>query len=115
MSGPIWPLPITPIFEMVRLPSLNGMAEPYQRDTSERNHRKALHYRERQGDEPVSEIRTTRLVLRPWRDSDLEPFAALNADPRVMDSCRSRSTGRRATPWRAGSATGSRSGASACG
>lgn len=26
-----------------------------------------------------------RLVLRPWRSSDLAPFAALNADPRVME------------------------------
>jgi RimJ/RimL family protein N-acetyltransferase len=25
-----------------------------------------------------------RVLLRPWRDSDLEPFAALNADPEVM-------------------------------
>jgi len=24
-------------------------------------------------------------VLRPWRDADLSPFAALNADPRVME------------------------------
>jgi RimJ/RimL family protein N-acetyltransferase len=24
-------------------------------------------------------------VLRPWRDADLAPFAALNADPRVME------------------------------
>lgn len=31
-------------------------------------------------------IRTTaRLRLRPWRDSDLEPFAAMNADPLVME------------------------------
>jgi RimJ/RimL family protein N-acetyltransferase len=30
-------------------------------------------------------IRTTRLVLREWRDADLEPFAALNADPRVRE------------------------------
>lgn len=30
-------------------------------------------------------LRTRRLVLRPWRDSDLEPFAALNADPEVME------------------------------
>src|SRR5579863_10266085 len=30
-------------------------------------------------------LRTERLVLRPWRDPDLEPFAALNADPRVME------------------------------
>lgn len=30
-------------------------------------------------------IRTSRLVLREWRDKDLEPFAALNADPAVME------------------------------
>lgn len=29
-------------------------------------------------------LRTERLVLRPWREADLEPFAALNADPEVM-------------------------------
>lgn len=29
-------------------------------------------------------LETERLKLRPWRDSDLEPFAALNADPEVM-------------------------------
>lgn len=28
---------------------------------------------------------TDRLVLRRWRDTDLEPFAALNADPIVME------------------------------
>ena len=30
-------------------------------------------------------IRTARLVLRQWRDEDLVPFAALNADPVVME------------------------------
>ena len=30
-------------------------------------------------------IRTERLVHRPWRDADLAPFAALNADPEVME------------------------------
>ena len=30
-------------------------------------------------------ISTERLLLRPWRREDLEPFAALNADPRVME------------------------------
>jgi len=30
------------------------------------------------------EIATKRLRLRPWLDSDRAPFAALNADPRVM-------------------------------
>ncbi len=29
-------------------------------------------------------INTERLVLRRWRDSDREPFAALNADPETM-------------------------------
>src|SRR5262245_19097313 len=30
-------------------------------------------------------IRTKRLLLRDWQESDLAPFAALNADPRVME------------------------------
>jgi ribosomal-protein-alanine N-acetyltransferase len=30
-------------------------------------------------------LRTDRLVLRRWRASDREPFAALNADPVVME------------------------------
>jgi ribosomal-protein-alanine N-acetyltransferase len=30
------------------------------------------------------ELETERLLLRRWRDSDREPFAALNADPEVM-------------------------------
>jgi RimJ/RimL family protein N-acetyltransferase len=30
-------------------------------------------------------LRTERLVLRPWRDADRAPFAALNADPDVME------------------------------
>jgi ribosomal-protein-alanine N-acetyltransferase len=32
-----------------------------------------------------AELRTARLRLRPWRPTDREPFAALNADPRVME------------------------------
>jgi 3-dehydroquinate dehydratase/shikimate dehydrogenase len=31
------------------------------------------------------EIQTERLKLRQWRQEDLEPFAALNADPRVRE------------------------------
>lgn len=31
------------------------------------------------------EPETERLRLRQWRESDLEPFARLNADPRVME------------------------------
>jgi RimJ/RimL family protein N-acetyltransferase len=30
-------------------------------------------------------VRTSRLLLRAWRASDREPFAAMNADPRVME------------------------------
>ena len=30
-------------------------------------------------------LSTARLHLRPWRESDLAPFAALNADARVME------------------------------
>ena len=33
----------------------------------------------------MTELRTERLLLRPWRDEDREPFAALNADPEVME------------------------------
>jgi RimJ/RimL family protein N-acetyltransferase len=33
--------------------------------------------------EPI-EVRTPRLLLRQWRESDREPYAALNADPQVM-------------------------------
>ena len=29
-------------------------------------------------------MRTERLILRDWREADLEPFADLNADPEVM-------------------------------
>lgn len=32
----------------------------------------------------VPELHTERLLLREWRDEDLEPFAALNSDPEVM-------------------------------
>ena len=31
------------------------------------------------------ELRTDRLHLRRWRTTDLQPFATLNADPRVME------------------------------
>ncbi|MDQ6772925.1 MAG: GNAT family N-acetyltransferase [Candidatus Dormibacteraeota bacterium] len=31
------------------------------------------------------ELRTERLLLRRWRGDDLEPFAALNADPEVVE------------------------------
>lgn len=33
----------------------------------------------------VPVLATERLILRRWRPSDREPFAAMNADPRVME------------------------------
>ena len=33
----------------------------------------------------IPTLTTARLLLRPWRDADLPAFAALNADPRVME------------------------------
>jgi len=33
----------------------------------------------------MGELRTERLLLRRWRDDDRAPFAAMNADPRVME------------------------------
>jgi RimJ/RimL family protein N-acetyltransferase len=38
---------------------------------------------------PGVDIVTPRLWLRRWRSEDLEPFAALNADPDVMEHFRS--------------------------
>jgi RimJ/RimL family protein N-acetyltransferase len=35
-------------------------------------------------DQPV-ELRTERLLLRQWREGDRDAFAAMNADPRVME------------------------------
>ena len=33
----------------------------------------------------MSELETERLLLRRWREEDREPFAAINADPLVME------------------------------
>jgi RimJ/RimL family protein N-acetyltransferase len=33
----------------------------------------------------MAELRTDHLTLRRWRDSDLEPWAAMNADPEVRE------------------------------
>lgn len=33
----------------------------------------------------MTELTTDRLLLRQWKESDYEPFAALNADPVVME------------------------------
>jgi RimJ/RimL family protein N-acetyltransferase len=33
----------------------------------------------------LARIETPRLLLREWTDADLEPYAAMNADPAVME------------------------------
>jgi RimJ/RimL family protein N-acetyltransferase len=33
----------------------------------------------------MTELCTPRLLLRQWHEADFEPFAAMNADPRVME------------------------------
>ncbi|MFD5461555.1 GNAT family N-acetyltransferase [Kitasatospora sp. NPDC127059] len=33
----------------------------------------------------MNELRTDRLLIRRWRDSDLAPWAAMNADPEVRE------------------------------
>lgn len=33
----------------------------------------------------MTELRTARTLLRPWRESDREPWYAMSADPRVME------------------------------
>jgi RimJ/RimL family protein N-acetyltransferase len=33
----------------------------------------------------ITDLVTERLLLRRWRDDDREPFARMNADPRVME------------------------------
>ena len=45
-------------------------------------------------------IRTDRLVLRQWSSADLEPFASLNADPRVREYFPGLQTKRREQPFR---------------
>ena len=47
----------------------------------------------------MTELRTPRLVLRQWGDEDLEPFAALNADPEVMRHFPSTMTREQSDQW----------------
>ena len=37
------------------------------------------------GDSPITILHTQRLILRRWQESDRQPFAEINADPRVME------------------------------
>lgn len=44
-------------------------------------------------------LTTDRLLLRAWRDSDLEPFATLNADPEVTEFLRGPMTRAESDAW----------------
>lgn len=44
-------------------------------------------------------MRTERLLLRQWREEDREPFAALNADPEVMEHFPARLTREQSDAW----------------
>ena len=47
----------------------------------------------------IATLRTARLLLRPWRDNDRAPFAALNADPKVMEHFPRTSTREETDVW----------------
>ena len=42
-----------------------------------------MHRRNTTTQQPL--LRSDRVLLRPWRDDDAAAFAAMNADPRVME------------------------------
>ena len=48
---------------------------------------------------PVHELRTERLVLRQWRGDDRDPWAALNADPVVMEHFPATHTRKESDRW----------------
>lgn len=47
----------------------------------------------------VPTLTTDRLLMRSWRESDLEPFATLNADPEVMEFMRGPLTREASDAW----------------
>ena len=47
----------------------------------------------------MAELRTERLILRGWRESDLVPWAAMSADPRVRRYLGPVLTGEQAAAW----------------
>jgi RimJ/RimL family protein N-acetyltransferase len=48
---------------------------------------------------PVAELSTQRLVMRGWRETDLAPWAAMNADPEVRRYVGPLLTGEQAAGW----------------
>jgi RimJ/RimL family protein N-acetyltransferase len=61
------------------------LARPFRRaQPIVRFPRRLLGFAGRSYDRGVTGLRTERLLLRQWRDEDLEPFAELNADPETM-------------------------------
>src|SRR5580698_1199036 len=68
-----------------RYPCRDGCADEYGHDSQHRDrgpHRASLLLPTNAG--RMNTVRTARLELREWREDDLAPFAALNADPETM-------------------------------
>ena len=36
-------------------------------------------------DQGINQLQTSRLILKNWKQKDIEPFAILNSDPRVWE------------------------------
>ena len=69
---------VAPTYEAGVPPSSRDHVAPLSLDTN------ALPRKPAAMTEPVV-LETERLILRPWREEDRAPFAALNADARVME------------------------------
>jgi RimJ/RimL family protein N-acetyltransferase len=77
---------IHPVADGARLPQEVRRVLSESRRNSDTVMRGPFHGFEPQGQRPPAmlQLKTERLLLRPWQKRDREPFAAMNADRRVM-------------------------------
>lgn len=79
----IWPQPAAASWEVRLSAGVTFHARAARRDRED-----GLRFRSPRRPADALEARmidTARLTLRPWRDSDREPFARMSADPEVME------------------------------